>query len=444
VKAYGRVEQEGEETRRGRIEYTTWKASIQEENGGGLSKPFKFQDQDDEPILREKQKGFASILSMGAGKFLAKDSTLYTAPAKPGKYTVSVTSTSQGETVTAAIEIEVAEDAPSTWREPKTHFGPEPADDSPYRKLAEHYAPFVAQETWFDPRADYPHRFDFDGDFVGDNNWDNLDTGSPQAYVYYAAMETETHWFLHYNFFHPRDYSDNCLLGMCHENDNEGVILTVRKDGSEFGRLDLMETLAHNNVYTYTNRRDLKKGLHNIDGELALVDESHPVVFLEAGGHGAIGGADRKSTFDTRKMAWRQNTGITYVYKGTAEPNLGGIGDRIGYDLLPIYEHWWKRHQKADAHRDQMFADFVPYKPFGGRPRPENANLASAFLGKKHAANKARPFWGWFDEAGRRKKIFAPGQWALDPAYSVRQSLRFPANEKWSFDYTFNPYLGFE
>ncbi len=44
--------------------------------------------------------------------------------------------------------------------------------------------------------------------------------------------------------------------------------------------------------------------------------------------------------------------------------------------------------------------------------------------------------------AGKRRKVYATGQWALDPAYSVRQSLRFPANENWSFDYIYNPFLG--
>jgi hypothetical protein len=442
VRAYGRLEQAGEETRKGRVENANWRASIREEGGGVLSKPFKFQGEDKETILKEKQSGWAAILSSGAGRFLAKDSILYNAPAKPGKYTVAVSGSEQGQTISATLRIEVSPQAPSNWTKPMQTFQPEPKDKSPYRKLAEHYAPVVAQETWFDPRADYLHRFDFDGDFDGDNNWDNLELGSPQAYVYYAAMETATHWFLHYNFFHPRDYSDNCLLGSCHENDNEGVVLTIRKDGSEFGKLDLMETLAHNNVYTYTNRRDLRRGLHNVDGDLALVDESHPVVFLEAGGHGALGAADKKSTFDPRRLAWKENSGVSYVYQGRAEAPANSTGEKVGYELLSIEEHWWKRHQRGEQASGGMFADFEEYRPFGDRPRPENPRLATAFLGRKHSANKARPFWGWTDTAGKRRKVYATGQWALDPAYSVRQSLRFPANENWSMDYTYNPFLG--
>ena len=64
-------------------------------------------------------------------------------------------------------------------------------------------------------------------------------------------METSTHWFLVYNFFHPRDYDERCIAGTCHENDNEGLVLTVRKDGSRFGRLQVMETLAHNRIFSY-------------------------------------------------------------------------------------------------------------------------------------------------------------------------------------------------
>ena len=37
----------------------------------------------------------------------------------------------------------------------------------------------------------------------------------------------------------------------CHEDGNDGSILTVRKDKSEFGKFEVMETLAHNTVYSH-------------------------------------------------------------------------------------------------------------------------------------------------------------------------------------------------
>jgi len=180
----------------------------------------------------------------------------------------------------------------------------------PYRQLAEHYAPYVAQETWFDWRADAICRVDYDNDWDGGNNWDNLGAGSTQAYVYYAAIESRSHWFLIYNFFHARDYSDNCVAGTCHENDNEGVIVAVRKDGSALGRIEAMETLAHNNIYSYTaGDAGIRGGAHNVDGPLLLHDGSHPVVFLEAGGHGALGAGDQKSFFDGNNFDWARRSG---------------------------------------------------------------------------------------------------------------------------------------
>ncbi len=444
IRAYGRIEKDGEQTRQGRLEPGNFRLRVLEPEGGWLSKSFRFQGKDDETIEREHTTGWKAAVFEKKSQYTMKDSTLYTAPRTPGKYTVEVTTTSAGRIVTAQQIIEVTEAEASRWVNPERTFSQEPVDRRPYRKLAERYAPYIAQETWFHPRADYLHRFDYDGDWEGDNNWENLDKGSPQAFVYYAAMETSTHWFLHYNFFHARDYSDNCIVGTCHENDNEGVILTIKKDGSEFGRLEIMETLAHNNVYTYTNRRDLRRKLHNVDGPLEVMDQTHPIVFLEAGGHGAIGGGDRKSFYDARRLRWKMNTGITYKFKGVAEIPQGGMDSDIGYELLSIYDHWWTKHEMRDEWTAKTFSDFKEYRPYGNRPRPKNPVISHAFYGLTHDAHKARPFWGWFDMLGSQRRILAPGQWALDPAYSIFQSLAFPRGEAWSMDYIYNPYLGFD
>lgn len=443
VKSYGRIEQDGQDTRRGRLEAAQWKIRIVQDGGGILSKGFRYQGTDSEELLRERSSGFLAIIEQGLNKFTVKDAVLYTAPAKEGKYSIEVTGDSgKGEKLSASIEINVSAGAPDAWSAPKALFPPAAPSQDLYLPLVQNYAPFIAQETWFEPRADYLHRFDYDQDWEGTNNWDNLNAGSPQAYVYYAVVETRTHWFLHYNFFHPRDYTDNCIAGTCHENDNEGIILTVRKDGSPFGQLEVMGTLAHNDVFIYTNRLELRPSLHAVSGKIAFFDGSHPIVFLEGGGHGALGATDRASLFDSGRMAFRQNTGVTYYFGGKAEIPSGPIAQKISYDLLSIYDHWWKKHQLGSAWKANTFADYFEYRPFGNRPRPENSQFSAAFAGQKFAANKARPFWGWFDNKGRQRKVLAPGQWALDPAYSVRQSLRWPASDDFALDYTYNPYLG--
>ncbi|HEY2017171.1 MAG TPA: hypothetical protein VGH38_26885, partial [Bryobacteraceae bacterium] len=150
---------------------------------------------------------------------LLRDSALYTAPERPGLYHIRAAL----EGNEAVVEVRVTADAPASRGQEKISFPPEPRSHDPRRGLAEHYAPMVAQETWFEPKADFLARFDFDGNWRGDDNWESTHTGSSQAYVYYTAMETATHWFLMYNFFHPRDYAERRFAGTCHENDNEGL-----------------------------------------------------------------------------------------------------------------------------------------------------------------------------------------------------------------------------
>src|SRR5262245_54334324 len=81
------------------------------------------------------------------------------------------------------------------------------------RELAGSFAPIFYQGLGENPRADYLTNFDFDGDWKGDNNWQNLDQRSYplRAYVYYSVVETATHYFIHYAMYHPRDYKGDLV-----------------------------------------------------------------------------------------------------------------------------------------------------------------------------------------------------------------------------------------
>ncbi len=84
------------------------------------------------------------------------------------------------------------------------------------------------------------------------------------------------------------------------------------------------------------------------------------------------------------------------------------------------------------------------YQPFAGRPAGTGRKMGGTFYGRKQSSNKAKPFWGWHDNATRKKNINNTGQWGLDPAYAVGKNVTFPAGEEPSTTYTFNPYLGIE
>jgi hypothetical protein len=145
--------------------------------------------------------------------------------------------------------------------------------------------------------ADLFSRFDDDGDWVGTNNWDNLD-GENMAYAYYTVAETATHWFFGYAFFHPRDWDDGLLQE--HENDMEGVVEIVRKDGSLWGSFEAIMTVHHEIWATFRNPTTaayLSQGaISPYLGNLAFEvsgdpTESHlrPMTWQHSQGHGFLG-----------------------------------------------------------------------------------------------------------------------------------------------------------
>jgi hypothetical protein len=431
VLAYGK---DGEQ--RVRLRRSGARLRIEPSGGGWLSKPFAYQGTETEKFFDENKSAAWNVVSDATGKFVIKDSVLYTAPEQPGKYKVLA----EMDGSRAEVEIEVTAEAEARRKPERVSFPAQARGDDPDRALAEHYAPFIAQETWFQPKADVPARFDFDGDWNGDNNWEALEDGTSQAYVYYAVMETATHWFVIYNVFHPRDYSDRCVVGTCHENDNEGLILTVLKDGSQFGRLLVMQTLAHNNVYSASLDRSVRSGVHNVECEMELHDQTHPAVFIESGGHGIYGTLSGHSRFTLARGEFSEGTGVTLVYKGTAERPRHANDRLVGYDLLPIYDEWWVKAEEGKS-KDRLFDAYFKYEPYGGRPGIA-ALIGGTFLGRQESSNKAKPFWGWHDTRTLKKKLLAVGQWALDPAYSMRETLRFASDQPFSVDYVHNPYLG--
>ena len=126
--------------------------------------------------------------------------------------------------------------------------------------LAKRYAPIFFQDINQGDGAngvsDFPMRFNYDTDWIGDNNWENFSNVKSwekngqigpggansggydlRAHVYYSVVETEKNWFITYAVFHPRDWSNAALLfGLDeHENDLEGALVVVEKDGTPYG-----------------------------------------------------------------------------------------------------------------------------------------------------------------------------------------------------------------
>lgn len=89
---------------------------------------------------------------------------------------------------------------------------PTPAHAATDLDLATHWAPIHYQDTdSSDYDADYITAVDYDGEWNTLDNWEAQDdtltrlTGT----AYYSVVETSTHWFIGYSFYHPRDWEDS-------------------------------------------------------------------------------------------------------------------------------------------------------------------------------------------------------------------------------------------
>jgi hypothetical protein len=335
-------------------------------------------------------------------------------------------------------------------------------------EIASQFAPVFYQGLGDKRRYDYITNFDFDGDWRGDNNWDNADdTRFPQrAYVYYAVSETPTHYFVHYAVFHPRDYKGSVagdftindiiregvrrggrydptgLSGeavLAHENDMEGCLVVAQKDGKDLkrARVVFVETLAHDRFLKYVPAAAVGEVGKSAFAAVRL-ESGRPELYVEANGHGIV-------AFNNSEKQARSNKSLVYKFTGRADDPEKSSSDEIGYALIPISTTLWPRARggvnqtfgAAYRYGARSFSTAQTTSPLTKRRSIDLGNLGAAFRGKKGAPNAARPPWGWFDRGDRGQ---ARGEWFFDPAVTIKRHFQ-PAGE-FSVAYTHAPFLG--
>ncbi|MEZ6184765.1 MAG: hypothetical protein R3F62_07125 [Planctomycetota bacterium] len=230
-----------------------------------------------------------------------------------------------------------------------------PVATDQHLELARRYAPWIYHEVH--PtcgRQDLPTRADFDGDLWGGNNWEHLADYALPPVVYYAALESETHWFLSYHLFHPRDWSYLRVgFNETHENDGENLQVVVEKAS---GRVLLLFTQAH-----FFGR------LHAVPGggvgaaaeapvaEVLLLDDAgrpapegrHAGVFVEGYGHGIYGALDPALDLEVDPDGAARFPGAGVVLRpaapgeSTPEPDPLVSGAVVPYRLASTRETFW-------------------------------------------------------------------------------------------------------
>lgn len=295
--------------------------------------------------------------------------------------------------------------------QPPADAGPQPASDA---ELAQRWAPVHYQDTdSSDYDADYLSAVDFDGDWNAKNNWEHQDDDASRlsGAAYYSVVETRTHWFVTYSYFHPRDWVDHPDPGgwFHHENDMEGALLVVRRSGG-FGALEAMVTVAHTNFYSYTPPGSpFTDGAENVDGTIRMREVDgvwRPTTRQEAKGHGlyAWNGAD-----------FPGGDGVVYHPRDIGEVPSGGDDADVSYRLIDGFAAGglWERRDEPET--------YAGFGTFAG----DN--------GKDDAANTA---WGWDD--GDDGGALPRGLAATDPAKLV--DAYFDGTGDFSLTYTRNGY----
>lgn len=336
-----------------------------------------------------------------------------------------------------------------------------PRRQSQEKQIAARFAPIIHQGLGEQPRSDYITNFDFDGDWRGDNNWQNTDNKSYPllAYVYYSVLETETHYFIHYASFHPRDYKGGLLqstivdtllseglkrlgkdptgglandVALSHENDLEGCLVVAEKRGPDYydARVQFVETLAHNQFLKYRAAE-----VNNGTGDVVTLQDQHPLLFAEPKGHGM----ERFTGFREQQKSSVKGA-MVYSFAGRAENPETARGMNVGYDLIPMYETLW---QRALAGENATYGEVEDYQPFAVRVqdsplRTEQVigKLGAAFRGTVGFKNKARPPWGWFDQSEKDRPA---GEWFFDPAGVIAR--HFNLSESFARAYLYHPYF---
>lgn len=298
-----------------------------------------------------------------------------------------------------------------------------------YERLAERWAPVHYQDVdisggdGLGGRSDYITAVDFDGDWDAQNNWENLadNTIAPEAYGYYSVVQTSTHWFIIYAFYHPRDWTDGVDFGLdTHENDMEGLLTIVTRPANnspnDFGELQGLLTVYHLDFFSYTpSGSPLSGGQEDIDGTLQMEDVPdqltsgllHPATGQQAKGHGI-------KAFPQVQL--EGGDGIKYFPTTDAGQVPSHFNDRmVKYKLVNIFEP-------------------------GGLWEHRNDNLTftanGKFRGDNGQDNSANPPWGWDD--GDDGSQLTGGELAIDPARLVR--IYFSNLGNFSEDYEFNLY----
>lgn len=285
-------------------------------------------------------------------------------------------------------------------------------------EIAAHYAPEINAAVNVllseSGKGDFLTAVDFDGDWSAMNNWENMTAYPLLATVYYSVQETDTHYFVGYYFYHPRDDAEIWLDR--HENDMEGIMLAVPKAADGFAQPEMMYTQGHGYVPFYFNGdHAMTEGSRR--GGTLLLEGDRPVVYITPNGTLNSAGHSVESAADNSTYWSVGHSGVRYYHGGLAQEPATFKGDyqrnRCSYKLESLDVLWLRR--------TGPYGNMATFGDYG------------AFRGDNYRANAANPPWGW-----RNKTIYGyGGSFLSDPAWTISRAVE---GMTLSCNYLVNPY----
>jgi hypothetical protein len=262
--------------------------------------------------------------------------------------------------------------------------------DAEGTELARRFAPVFVQDTSTEhPERDRPLRVDFDGDWDAENNWAHLgpEHGRRDAAVYTSSVLTETHAYLTYTLFYPRDWIPvACVPYVCHDNDLESLLVVVERGGrAKAPALVLAESKFHAR-YAAVRAAELLRGA-----------AGQPLVSVESGGHGML---------PVRSGEPLGDHPVRYAERSAA----AGVTDAEPYDLLPLRDSLWARRAPSVAEANLWTPGEGGFLSYAGARLGLLGRPLGAAMANSEFAGGVRPPWAIGAEGPR-------GDWFFDPAF---------------------------
>lgn len=332
------------------------------------------------------------------------------------------------------------------------------------QEVAEQFAPVIYQDVADGPlndpgmrRRDLLTTVDFDGTLDPTDSEDNVDDYAMPGGVYYDAVETETHWYLLYSFYHALDWNEFGFTD--HENDMEHAWLVVEKELDDSLVVIALHTQAHGETFAWTTL----SGNFPVEAEPIALDGDHPMLFIESHGHGPAmcsfgGGLPYTQEIDCTPAS-EEDMVIYRVRPGAGiadmvEPGVeNDVPVEAEYALVRAYDSLWPvRTEIEDEAGDPPMWD-EPFEYAPGRNGDYSAandipvqggTWGADFAGDEGGGGGVPP-WGYLvsDDYISGKAYGGRGDWLLDPAALFATMYRdYSCSDRESFyNYLGNPYL---